>query len=107
MSKSGINNDNLSIENNSNLNTKKNKKIGSKKKKTLVSIKDKKNIINNNINSTKDLKTQQINKQKEKEIGKLFKEMNEDYNNDIEMLKRQEEQIKLMLNLKDLNDSDN
>ena len=107
MSKSGINNDNLSIENNSNLNTKKNKKIGSKKKKTLVSIKDKKNMINKNINSTKDLKTQQINKQKEKEIGKLFKEMNEDYNNDIEMLKRQEEQIKLMLNLIDLNDSDN
>ena len=31
--------------------------------------------------------------------------MNEDYNNDIEMLKTQEEQIKLMLNLIDLNDN--
>ena len=107
LSKSGINNDNLSIENKSNLNMKKNKKIGSKKKKTLMSIKSKKNMINKNINSTKDLRTQQINKQKEKEIGKIFKEMNEDYNNDIEMLRRQEEQIKLMLSLIDLNDSDN
>ena len=109
MSKNGVNNDNLSNENNSNLNTKKNKKIGSKKKKTIMSIKNTKNMINKNINSTKDIRAQQINKQKEKEkeIGKLFKDMNEDYNNDIEMLKRQEEQIKLMLSLIDLNDNDN
>ena len=107
ISKSGVNNDNLSIENNTNLNMKKNKKIGSKKKKTLMSIKNKKNVINKSINSTKDIRAQQTNKQKEKEIGKLFKEMNEDYNNDIEMLKRQEEQIKLMLSLIDLNDNDN
>lgn len=72
-----------------------------------MSIKNTKNMINKNINSTKDIRAQQINKQKEKEIGKLFKEMNEDYNNDIEMLKRQEEQIKLMLSLIDLNDNDN
>ena len=32
--------------------------------------------------------------------------MNEDYNNDIEMLQTQEEQIKLMLSLIDLNDND-
>ena len=41
----------------------------------------------------------------ENKLIKLVKEMNEDYNDDIEMLGIQEEQIKLMLNLIDLSDN--
>ena len=38
-------------------------------------------------------------------LGETYYKL-EDYNNDIEMLKRQEEQIKLMLNLINLNDDE-
>ena len=39
----------------------------------------------------------------EKELKKILKDMNEDYNNDIEMLNNQENQIKFLLNLIDIN----
>ena len=67
-------------------------KQGAKKKKPIIE---------------KDFKLEQKNKQKEKELGIILKEMNEDYINDIEMLKRQEEQLKLMLNLINLNEGEN
>ena len=77
--------------------------------KSFKSINTKSNVNNYNKkgNVYKDLKSEQNQKKKDKEIGKIFKEMNEDYNNDIEMLKRQEEQIKLMLNLININEGEN
>ena len=112
LSKGGTNNDNLSIGDNS-LILKKDKKHESNKKKNLMSSKKYKK--DNNKQSTnkkrpnieKDFKLEQKNKLKEKELGKILKEMNEDYNNDIEMMKRQEEQIKLMLNLINLDEGEN
>ena len=112
LSKGGTNNDNLSLGDNS-LILKKEKKLESNKKKSLMSNKKVNN--NNNKQNTnkkkpiieKDFKLEHKNKQKEKELGKILKEMNEDYNNDIEMLKRQEEQLKLMLNLINLNEGEN
>ena len=111
LSKGGTNNDNLSLGDNS-LILKKDKKLESNKKKNLMSNKKYQNINKNqNTNKKKpiiekDFKLEQKNKQKEKELGKILKEMNEDYNNDIDMLKRQEEQIKLMLSLINLNDDE-
>lgn len=43
-------------------------------------------------------------KDKEKQLKKLLEDINEDYNNDIEILSSQENQIKLLLNLIDLNE---
>ena len=42
-----------------------------------------------------------INNKNDKELFKILSEVNDDYNNNIEMLNRQEEQIKLMLSLID------
>ena len=116
LSKSGINDDNLSFDDNNkkNIKNKKNEKTDKKVKKDLIASKSFKNInakpkfINYKKKGYvyKDLKSEQNQKKKDKEIGKIFKEMNEDYNNDIEMLKRQEEQIKLMLSLINLNDDE-
>ena len=101
----------LSNDDNSSI-LKKPKKTTSKKK-NIVNVKNLKNIYKNpNMNKpaikvNKDkTKLNKINneKEKEKEINKILREMNDDYNNELEMLKTQEEQIKLMLNLIDLND---
>ena len=89
----------------------KNKKLSNKTKK-IMSIKSVKNVKEKR-DSNKQIKTpnkdmmklEQKNKEKEKELTKILKEMNEDYNNDIEMLKTQEEQIKLLLSLIDLNEN--
>ena len=86
---------------------KKNKKLVNLKKNKIKSKKGR--IINDNKNNNKN--KQILNKDimkldlkdKDKELAKILKEMNEDYNNDIEMLKTQEEQIKLMLSLINLN----
>ena len=110
----GTNDDNLSFDGNKNKKNIKNKKNDKKVKKNLIDSKSFKSInnkskannYNKKLNVYKDLKSEQNQKKKDKEIGKIFKEMNEDYNNDIEMLKRQEEQIKLMLNLINLNDDE-
>ena len=114
LSKAGTNDDNLSLDDNNkkNVKNKKNEKNDKKVKKNLLGSKSSKNMntksnannYNKKVNVHKDLKSEQNQKKKDKEIGKIFKEMNEDYNNDIEMLKRQEEQIKLMLSLINLND---
>ena len=114
LSKAGTNDDNLSLDDNNkkNVKNKKNEKNDKKVKKNLLGSKSFKNMntksnannYNKKVNVHKDLKSEQNQKKKDKEIGKIFKEMNEDYNNDIEMLKRQEEQIKLMLSLINLND---
>ena len=116
LSKSCINDYNLSFDDNNkkNIKNKKNEKTDKKVKKDLIVSKSFKNInakqkfINYKKKGYvyKDLKSEQNQKKKDKEIGKIFKEMNEDYNNDIEMLKRQEEQIKLMLSLINLNDDE-
>ena len=116
LNKSSTNDDNLSFDGNNKkkVKNKKNEKDIKKVKKNLIgsksfkSINTKSNVNNYNKkgNVYKDLKSEQNQKKKDKEIGKIFKEMNEDYNNDIEMLKRQEEQIKLMLNLINLNDDE-
>ena len=112
LSKGGTNNDNLSFGENS-LILKKDKKVEINKKKNLISNKKLKNTDNKQGAKKKkpiiekDFKLEQKNKQKEKELGIILKEMNEDYINDIEMLKRQEEQIKLMLNLINLNEGEN
>ena len=70
--------------------------------------------INNKQNTNKkkpiiekDFKLEQKNKQNDKELGKILKEMNEDYNNDRDMMKRQEKQIKLMLSIINLNEGEN
>ena len=68
-----------------------NKKIKSK------SIKKDARVSNNN---KKEEKKTEID---EKELKKILKDMNEDYNNDIEMLNNQENQIKFLLNLMNLN----
>ena len=68
-----------------------NKKIKSK------SIKKDARVSNNN---KKEEKKTEID---EKELKKILKDMNEDYNNDIEMLNNQENQIKFLLNLMDVN----
>lgn len=67
-----------------------NKKIKSK------SIKKDARVSNNN---KKEEKKTEID---EKELKKILKDMNEDYNNDIEMLNNQENQIKFLLNLMDV-----
>ena len=112
LSKGGTNNDNLSFGENS-LILKKEKKVEINKKKNLMSNKKLKKTDNKQGAKKKkpiiekDFKLEQKNKQKEKELGIILKEMNEDYINDIEMLKRQEEQLKLMLNLINLNEGEN
>lgn len=68
-----------------------NKKIKSK------SIKKDARVSNNN---KKEEKKTEID---EKELKKILKDMNEDYNNDIEMLNNQENQIKFLLNLMNVN----
>ena len=106
-SKGTVNNENVSSGDNS-LILKKNK-TKEIKKKNLKNTKsfgtmDKKQdsnktkIFNNKNNSNSE-------KDKEKEMVKILKEMNEDYNNDIEMLKTQEEQIKFLLNIINLNEN--
>ena len=109
LSKDTINNENLSIGDNSIIFRK--GKINNKKyfesNKNMKEIKNKKNINKSKFIANKDkskLEQKTIGKEKEL-LSKILKEMNEDYNNDIEMLKTQEEQIKLMLNLIDLNDN--
>ena len=110
LSKGTTHNDYLSSEHNSTI-LEKNKKLGSKTKK-IISNKSMRNV-KEKPNNNKKIKTPnrdmiklvQKNKEKEKELTKILKEMNEDYNNDIEMLKTQEEQIKLILSLIDLNDN--
>ena len=106
-SKRTQNNENMSSEDNS-LNFKNNKKIENKKN-ILPNSKSSKNTNKQNsnkikINTTKDNSNSE-QKNKDKEMAKILKEMNEDYNNDIEMLKTQEEQIKFLLNLIDLNEN--
>lgn len=110
LSKGTNNNENLSSGNNS-LILKKEKKLPSKKKpimtKKAFKVSTKKQALSKStIKIKKDVKDEPKPKEKEKEFAKLLKEMNEDYNNDIEMLKTQEEQIQLMLSLIDLNDDD-
>ena len=65
-----------------------------------MNIKKTKTIIN--VNKKKYQKD--LNNKKEKEIKKILKEINDDYNNDIELLNSQENQIKFLLNLIDLNE---
>ena len=107
LSKGNSNNDNISSENGSIIIKKekmKPKKIISKKIYKENNF-NKKPKTNKGMNNSKDnLKVEKKDKEKEKEFAKILKEMNEDYNHDIEMLQNQEEQIKLMLSLIDLND---
>ena len=77
----------INIENNE-----KNKKIFKSK-----SIKKDNNCINNKKKEEKKIEVD------EKELKKILKDINEDYNNDIEMLNNQENQIKFLLNLIDVN----
>ena len=65
-----------------------------------MNIKKTKTIIN--VNKKKYQKD--LNNKKEKELKKILKEINDDYNNDIELLNSQENQIKFLLNLIDLNE---
>ena len=63
---------------------------------------------NLNENAKKGIVKQNVKKisksnDKDKEISKILNEMNDDYSNNIEMLSRQEEQIKYMLSFLDLN----
>ena len=81
------------------------------KKKNIVNGKNLKNIYKNPYMgkpaikvSKEKTKLNKLNNEKEIEINKILREMNDDYNNELDMLKTQEEQIKLMLNLIDLND---
>ncbi len=99
----GTNNENLSNEDNSMKLKNKNKQIS---KKNIIKDKKKKNInLKEKIyNPKKNFKKDKTKNNNEKEITKILKEMNDDYNNELEMLKTQEEQIKLMLNLIDLNE---
>ena len=75
------------------------------KKKTINNY----NYKNSNRNYKNENK-QMINvmkksdKDKEKQLKKLVEDINEDYNKDIEILSSQENQIKLLLNLIDLNE---
>lgn len=71
-----------------------------------------KNISNNNLNvisgKNKNLSSKVLNNKVLKEnkaIISVFKDVNDDYYNSIEMLKRQEEQIKYMLRFIDVDDS--
>ena len=111
LSKGTMNNENLSCGDNSII-FRKGKKIVNNKKnfennKNISEMNKKKNINKPKFIANKDKsKPEQKTIEKDKELlSKILKEMNEDYNNDIEMLKTQEEQIKLMLNLIDLNDN--
>ena len=87
---------------------KKDKKIASPKKNKVKTKKIKEKNDNHNQNDNKKTSNKDIintdSKNKDKELTKILKEMNEDYYNDIEMLKTQEEQIKLMLSLINLNE---
>jgi hypothetical protein len=107
LSKGNSNNENISSENGSIIIKKeklKPKKIISKKIYKENNINKKTKINKDTINSKNTPKVEKKDKEKEKEFAKILKEMNEDYNHDIEMLQNQEEQIKLMLSLIDLND---
>ena len=106
ISKGTINNENSSCGDNNSLILKKEKKIGYNKKTLLSSQSFRNNSKRKNTNkSSKDIALNLKNKQKEKELGKILKEMNGDYNNEIEMLNRQEEQIEYMLKLIESSDS--
>jgi hypothetical protein len=81
------------------INTENNEKNKNKNKKILKSKSIKKD--SNNINNKK--KEEKKIEVDEKELKKVLKDINEDYNNDIEMLNNQENQIKFLLNLLDVN----
>ena len=83
-----------------------NKNIKFKKVNTTViknkieTKKDKKDSIDENKNKSEKKNIEMD----EKELKKILKDINEDYNNDIDMLNNQENQIKFLLNLIDVND---
>ena len=69
--------------------------------KNTPNTKNVKSIINVNKKIIDKDKGEKNNKT---ELNKILKDMNEDYNNEIEMLNNQENQIKLLLNLIDYKD---
>ena len=77
-------------------NIKDDKKINIKKKES----KSSKKIPKLNDKNKKDEKTVEV---EEKDLKKVLKDINEDYDNELEMLNNQENQIKFLLNLIDVN----
>lgn len=71
--------------------------IDNKKKRLSKSSKKNNNIYENNKKQDKKITVN------EKDLKKILKDMNKDYNDDIEMLTNQENQIKFLLNLIDIN----
>ena len=105
LSKGTINNEKLR-SGDSNTIIKKQKKIDNQKKNKISSYnnnKQNKNKLKANTNKEKQKFDKMKNEKDKNELARILKEMNEDYNNELEMLKTQEDQVKLMLNLIDLN----
>ena len=71
--------------------------IDNKKKRLSKSSKKNNNIYEKNKKQDKKITVN------EKDLKKILKDMNKDYNDDIEMLTNQENQIKFLLNLIDIN----
>ena len=105
---------NIIIENKKDINITRSKNAEKEKSKDENSIKSDKNIDskkkrlskstkkNSNLNDKNKKQDKKITVD-EKDLKKILKDMNEDYNNDIEMLTNQENQIKFLLNLIDVN----
>ena len=101
---------NIAKDNNNNKNeNKKKNNLNSKPKKdfnkTMNNFNKKPKINKTKINISNNNKKKKEQNNKEKEASKMLKEMYEDNNNNIDMLTTQEEQIKFLLNLIDLDDS--
>ena len=90
--------DNISYISNSMRKTENKFKLLSNNNKNNLNVKTEKSIINVNKKIMEKDKGEKNNKT---ELNKILKDMNEDYNNEIEMLNSQENQIKLLLNLID------
>ena len=90
--------DNISYISNSMRKTENKFKLLSTNNKNNLNVKNVKSIINVNKKIIEKDKGEKNNKT---ELNKILKDMNEDYNNEIEMLNSQENQIKLLLKLID------
>ena len=110
-----LNTDSYINKNKNDLNSNDITKIENKKKETITINTDNNNNKKINIDENKMNKinvnkkclgkdNKDNNKYKEKELREVLKEINDDYENNIEMLNNQENQIKFLLNLIDLNE---
>ena len=98
-------NNNIKNDNDNKKNNNRNSKPKKTFNKTMNNFNKKPKINNTKINISNNNKIKKTQNNKEKEASKMLKEMYEDNNNNIEMLTTQEEQIKFLLNLIDLDDS--